>query len=104
MLKITNNVEPRVGAGRISIFFTFSQPGPSFINLFLDYSQSDLPPLRQLCEARDSNLGRADLVAGTLNTRPPHRFSKAWSRTKIEPEENSVQNFSFSSKVAPEPV
>ena len=27
-------------------FFTYSQPGPSFINLFVQYPQSDLPPLR----------------------------------------------------------
>ena len=35
-------------------FFTYSQPGPNFfINLFVQYSQSDLPPLRPLCgEAR----------------------------------------------------
>ena len=56
-------------------FFSYSQPGPSFINLFVQYSQSDLPPLRPLCgeaPARDTNLGRVDLVAGTLTTRPPH--------------------------------
>ena len=57
-------------------FITYSQPGPSFINLFVQYSQSDLRPLRPLCgEAlgvRDSNPGRADLVTGTLTTRPPH--------------------------------
>ena len=49
-------------------FFTYSQPGHSFINFFVQYSQSDLPPLRPLCSeapGRDSNLGRADLVAGT---------------------------------------
>ena len=58
-----------------AIFLTYSQPGPSFINLFVQYSQSDLPPLRPLCgeaPGRDSNPGRADLVAGTLTTRPPH--------------------------------
>ena len=41
----------------------------------LVFSQSDLPPLRPLCgeaPGRDSNPGRADLVAGTLTIRPPH--------------------------------
>ena len=55
-------------------FFLFDLPGFSF-NLFVQHSQSDLPPLRPLCgevPGRDSNLGRADLVAGTLTTRPPH--------------------------------
>ena len=56
-------------------FPTYRQPGPSFISLFVQYSQSDLPPLRALCgeaPGRDSNPWRADLVAGTLTTRPPH--------------------------------
>ena len=50
------------------------QVGPSFINVFVQYSQSDLPPLRPLgvARGRDSNLGRAELVAETLTTRPPH--------------------------------
>ena len=30
-------------------FSTYSHPGPSFIYLFVQYSQSDLPPLRPLC-------------------------------------------------------
>ena len=54
------------------VFFIYSQPEPSFINLFVQYSQSDLPPLRPLCgeaPGRDSNPGRADLVAGTLTTK-----------------------------------
>ena len=54
-------------------FLTYSQPGPSFIILFVQYSQSDLPPLRPLCgeaPGRDSNPGRADLVAGTLTPKP----------------------------------
>ena len=56
---------------------TDNQPGPSFTNLFLlvQYSQSDLPPLRPLggeAPGRDSNPGWADLQAGTLATRPPH--------------------------------
>ena len=58
------------------LFLTYSQPGPSLLNLFVPYAQSDLPPLRPLCgEAlgRDSNLGRADR-AGTLTTR--HRTSQ----------------------------
>ena len=33
----------------VSFLKTYSQPGPSFIILFLQYSQSDLPPLRPLC-------------------------------------------------------
>ena len=56
-------------------FFTYSQHGPSFINLFVQFSQSDLPPLRPFCgevPGRDSNPGRADLVAGTLTRWPPH--------------------------------
>ena len=43
-------------------------------NLFVQYSQSELPPLRPLCgeaPGRDLNPGRTDLVAGTLTTRPP---------------------------------
>ena len=61
----------------ILFYLTYSQPGPSFFffNLFVQYSQSDLPPLRPLCgeaPGRDSNPGRADLMAGTLTTRPPH--------------------------------
>ena len=58
----------------MSLFF-YLQPaysGPSFINLFLQYSQSALPPLRPICgeaPGRDSNRGQ---VAGTLTTRPPH--------------------------------
>ena len=51
-------------------FFTYSQPGPSF-NLFVQNSLSYLPPLRPLCgeaPGRDSNLGRADLVAGSLTS------------------------------------
>ena len=46
-----------------------------FNNLFVQYSQSDLPPLRPICgeaPGRDLNQGRADLVAGTPTTRPPH--------------------------------
>ena len=36
---------------------TYSQHGPSFINLFVQYSQSDLPPLRPLCgEAPSTDL------------------------------------------------
>ena len=31
-------------------FLTYSQLFPSFLNLFLQYSQSNLPPLRPLCE------------------------------------------------------
>ena len=49
--------------------------GLVFIILFVQYSQSDLPPLRPLCgeaPGRDSKPGRADLVAGTLYTRPKH--------------------------------
>ena len=50
--------------------------GPSVIDLFVQYSQSDLPPLRPLlcgeAPGRESNPGRADLVAGTLTTRPPN--------------------------------
>ena len=46
-----------------------------FINLFEQYSQSDLPPLRPLCgeapPGQDSNLGRADPVAGTKIQPPP---------------------------------
>ena len=35
------------------LFLTYSQPGPSLLNLFVPYAQSDLPPLRPLCgEAR----------------------------------------------------
>ena len=44
------------------------------INLFVQYSQSYLPPLRPLCgEAtdRDLKLGRVELVAGSL-TGPLH--------------------------------
>ena len=40
-------------------------------HLFVQYSQSDLSPLRPLCgeaPGLDSNPGRADLVAGTLTT------------------------------------
>ena len=63
------------------VVFTYSQPGPSFINLFALYSHSDLPPLRLLCgeapPGRDSNPGRADLVAGTLTT-IDHRTSPNW--------------------------
>ena len=34
----------------IFFFSTYSQPGPSFIyKLFVQYSQSDRPPLRLLC-------------------------------------------------------
>ena len=33
-------------------YVTYSQPRPSFINLFVQYSQSDLPPLRPLWEPR----------------------------------------------------
>ena len=39
-------------------FPTYSQPGPSFISLFVQYSQSDLPLLRPLCgeaPGRDSS-------------------------------------------------
>ena len=52
---------------------TYSVPGPR--NWFEQHSQSDLPPLRPLCDEapdRDSNPGRADLLTGTLLTRPPH--------------------------------
>ena len=60
-----------------SFFSTYSQLGPSFITLFEQYSQSNLPPLKTkpLCgEAlgRDSNPGQADLESGTLTTRPQH--------------------------------
>ena len=64
-----------IGLSIESIFFTYSQHGPSFINLFVQFSPSDLPPLRPFCgevPGRDSNPGRADLVAGTLTTRPQH--------------------------------
>ena len=57
------------------VYIIYSQPGPIFINLFVQYSQSDLLPLRPLCgeaPGRDSNPGRADLVVGTLTTGPPH--------------------------------
>ena len=49
----------------------------SFIKFFVQHSQGDLLPLTTLCgegPGRDSNPGRADLVAGTLNhltTTPP---------------------------------
>ena len=46
-----------------------------FFNLFVQYSQSGLLPLRPFCgdaPGRDSNPGWVDLVAGTLTTRPPH--------------------------------
>ena len=60
----------------LCLFFsssTYSQPEPNFINLIVQYSQSDLPPLRPVYgEDRDSIPGRANLVAGTLTTRPPH--------------------------------
>ena len=44
------------------------------INLFVQHSQCHLPPLRPLCgeaPGRDLNLGRADLVEGTLLVSPP---------------------------------
>ena len=57
------------------IVFNLQPIWAKFDNLFVQYSQSDLPPLRPLCgeaPGRDSNPGRADLVAGTLTIRPPH--------------------------------
>ena len=33
----------------LTYIISYSQPGPSFINLFVQYSQSDLLPLRPLC-------------------------------------------------------
>ena len=58
--------------GFLGGFLTYNQPGPSFINLFVQDSQRELPPLRALwgeAPGRDSNPGRADLVAGTLDHR-----------------------------------
>ena len=54
-------------------FFFYSHPWPSFSNLLVQYLQSDLPPLRphRPLQGRDLNSVRADLVAGTLTTRPP---------------------------------
>ena len=46
-------------------YFVYSQHYFVY-NLFVQYTQSDLPPLRPLC-------GEADL--GTLTTRPPHLTS-----------------------------
>ena len=48
--------------GRRTFFKIYSKPG---LSLFVQYSQSDLPPLR------DSNPEWADLMTGTLTTRPP---------------------------------
>ena len=53
-------------AEHILSFLTYSQLGPCFINLFVQYSQSDL----SLCgeaPSRDLNPGRADLLARTLD-------------------------------------
>ena len=72
VIRKVSSVEP---LSAVLFLLTFSQSGPSFINLFVQYSQSDLPPLRPLygeAPGRDSNPGRADLVAETLTTRPPH--------------------------------
>ena len=44
-------------------FFTYSQPGHSFINFFVQYSQSDLPPLRPLC-SEAPGLARFELGTG----------------------------------------
>ena len=33
----------------IYVNFCFTYPRPSFINLFVQYSQSDLPPLSPIC-------------------------------------------------------
>ena len=32
----------------LQFFLTYSQPGPSYFNIFVQYSQSDLQPLRPL--------------------------------------------------------
>ena len=40
-----------------NFFLTYCQPGPS-VNLFVLYSQSDLPPLRQLCGEAPGRDGR----------------------------------------------
>ena len=57
-----------------TIFFTYSQPGPSFINLLIQYAQSDLPPHRPLCgeaPGRDSKPGTGG-SSGMDTNRPPH--------------------------------
>ena len=64
---------------------TTANLGLVFSNLFVQYSQRDLPPLRSLCgeaPGRDANPGRADLVAGTLTTRPlDHHTSQPQTTT-----------------------
>ena len=60
-----------------TLFFeTYSQPKPSFIIYLYSIHRAICRPLdHALCgeaPGRDSNPGRADLVAGTLTTRPPH--------------------------------
>ena len=48
-------------------FFTYSQLGPSFSNLSVKYSQSELLLLKPLCSeapGRDSNPGWKDLWQG----------------------------------------
>ena len=64
----------------IYFFLLTANLGLVLLILFVQFSQSDLPPLRPLCSEApglDSNPGRADLVAGTLSTRPctsPHGY------------------------------
>ena len=77
--------------------FTYSQLGPSFLNLFVQYSQIDLPPLRPLCgeapPGRDSNPGRAELVAaGTLTTGPPQLMVKLYYFKLVQYLVGNVQN------------
>ena len=62
-------------------------------SLFKQYSQSGLPPLRPLCgeaPGRDSNPGRADLMAGSLTTRPPHltKTTAPWHTNHISSHPN----------------
>ena len=56
--------------------------------LIIQYSQSNLPPRRPLCgeaPGQDSNPVRADLVAGTLTTRPPGLFErKGWIHPSLQ--------------------
>ena len=69
---IYNSSFPSPTNGFLGGFLTYNQPGPSFINLFVQDSQRELPPLRALwgeAPGRESNPGRADLVAGTLDHR-----------------------------------
>ena len=70
----------------ISFFLTYSPPGPSFINLFVQYLVTEryaAPPTTHGERPRDTNPGRADLVAGTLTTRPPSLSAPCLAKSRL---------------------